>query len=203
MDEPDTVWTRVHANGTIAVVSLRGEKYAIAIAPNYGPIPLTALRGPLERVQRIADENHAARNPAIALLGPRSRDRHKPDGARCLSHAFAGHALPSSAHNPPQLIRERRRHLKGSPPVHRPRICRRLKDCSGVRSPSTARSRRRASSSAFSSRSSSGMWRRSRSCAAPHGWNPIWLRHTTAFRKRTSEPVRRRWRRKSSSCSSD
>jgi hypothetical protein len=63
MDERDTVWTRVHANGTIAVVSLREEKYAIAIAPNYGPVSLTALRGPLERVQRIADHESRCAQP--------------------------------------------------------------------------------------------------------------------------------------------
>ena len=49
MDERNTVWTRVHANGTSAVVSLRGEKYGVKAGanPNEPPIGRVAARTPL------------------------------------------------------------------------------------------------------------------------------------------------------------
>ena len=49
MDERDTVWARVHANGTIAVVLLRGEKYGVKAGanPNEPPIGRVAARTPL------------------------------------------------------------------------------------------------------------------------------------------------------------
>jgi hypothetical protein len=71
----------------------------------------------------------------------------------------------------------------------------------GARSRWTSSSRRRFSSSAFCSRTSSGIRRRFRSCGTPRGSRPTWRRRTTACRRRINGPVRRSWRRKSSSCS--
>ena len=59
------------------------------------------------------------------------------------------------------------------------------------------------SSSAFCSRTSSGIPRRFRSCGTPRGSRPTWRRRTTACRRRINGPARRSWRRRSSSCSSD